>query len=106
VTPLPARYGLWASVVRTTLHGVYGAQPFGTAESVDVGTALKSYTIWAAHELFLDAQTGSLEAGKSADLAVWDRDLMAVPAADLKELKCQMTVFRGRVVYDATKSGR
>ena len=100
VTPLPARYGIWASVARTTVHGVYGAQPFGTAESVDVGTALKSYTIWAAHQLFIDTQTGSLETGKSADLAVWDRDLMTVPTADLKDMKCELTVFRGRVVYE------
>jgi len=47
-----AIYGLWASVVRKTLNGVYGLQPFGTAESVDIHTALKSYTIWAAHQLF------------------------------------------------------
>src|SRR5208337_1568898 len=30
VTPLPARYGLWASVERETLKGTYGAHPFGT----------------------------------------------------------------------------
>jgi len=102
VTPLPARYGLWASVVRTTMSGRYGAQPFGTAESVDIQTALKSYTLWAAHQLFLDAQTGSLEPGKSADIAVWDKDLTRVPSAELKDLKCELTLFRGTVVYQAT----
>ena len=29
VTPFPARYGLWASVARTTLNGSFGATPFG-----------------------------------------------------------------------------
>lgn len=101
VTPLPARYGLWASVVRTTLAGRYGAQPFGTAESVDIQTALKSYTLWAAHQLFLEAETGSLEAGKSADIAVWDQDLTTIPAAQIKDLKCVLTLFRGVVVYQA-----
>lgn len=99
VTPLPARYGLWASVARTTLSARYGAQPFGTAESVDIQTALKSYTLWAAHELFLDAETGSLEPGKSADIAVWDQDMTVMPAAGLKDLKCVLTLFRGVVVY-------
>ncbi len=101
VTPLPARFGLWASVARTTLSGRYGAQPFGTAESVDIGTALKSYTLWAAHQLFLDAETGSLEAGKSADIAVWEQDMTAIPVERIKELKCVMTLFRGGVVYKA-----
>lgn len=104
VTPLPARYGLWASVARTTLSGRYGAQPFGTAESVDIGTALKSYTLWAAHQLFLDAETGSLEPGKSADIAVWDMDMTAIPMDKLKDLKCVLTIFRGTVVHKANPS--
>jgi predicted amidohydrolase YtcJ len=101
VTPLPARFGLWASVARTTLKGTWGAMPFGTAESVDVMTALRSYTAWAAHQLFLDAEAGTLEVGKSADLVVWDRDLTAVPSGGLKDMKCLLTLFRGVVVYSA-----
>jgi predicted amidohydrolase YtcJ len=99
VTPLAARYGLWASVARTTLSGRYGAQPFGTAESVDAMTALRSYTVWAAHQLFLDAETGSLEPGKSADIAVWDKDPTALPTDQIKDIKCELTLFRGVVVY-------
>jgi predicted amidohydrolase YtcJ len=99
VTPYAARYGIWASVVRETLKGVYGAHPFGAAESVDVHTALRSYTLWAAHQLFLDDKVGSIEPGKRADIAVWDRDLYTVPAADLKDMKCEMTIFDGQIVY-------
>jgi predicted amidohydrolase YtcJ len=98
VTPFPARYGLWSSIVRTTLSG---SQPFGTAESVDIHTALKSYTIWAAHQLFLEACIGSLEPGKDADIAVWDRDLYSIPADDIKNIHCELTLLRGKVVYTA-----
>jgi predicted amidohydrolase YtcJ len=101
VTPFPARYGIWASMARETLKGVYGAHPFGTAESVDAHAALRSYTIWAAHQLFLEDQIGSLETGKKADIAVWDRDLYSVPASEIKQMKCEMTIFDGRVVYQA-----
>ena len=101
VTPLPARLGLWASVARQTLHGTYGAQPFGTAEAISAADALKSYTIWAAHQMFLDTETGSLEPGKSADIAIWDRDPLTAPTAALKDLKCELTLFRGAVVYQA-----
>ena len=103
VTPLAARYGLWSSVERETLKGTYGAHPFGTAEAIGIRDALRSYTIWAAHQLFLETQTGSLEVGKDADIAVWDKDMYNVPASELKSLVCEMTLFRGEVVYDASK---
>ena len=103
VTPFPARYGLWASVARKALNGTYGATPFGTAESVDIKTALRSYTIWAAHQLFLDDRVGSIEPGKDADIAVWDRNMLAVPTDALKDLKCELTLLRGKVVYRAPR---
>ncbi len=99
VTPYPARYGIWASIERKTLKGVYGSQPFGTAESVDVHTALRSYTAWAARQLFLEDKIGSIEPGKEADIAVWDRDLYTMPADEIRNLKCEMTLLQGRVVY-------
>jgi len=99
VTPYPARYGLWSSVTRTTLNGTFGATPFGVKESVDIRTALRSYTAWAARQLFLEDRIGSIEIGKDADLAVWDRDPYTVPASALKDLRCDLTVFKGKVVY-------
>ena len=101
VTPLPARFGIWASVQRETLKGTYGAHPFGTAESVDVHTALRSYTAWAARQLFLEDKIGSIEPGKEADIAVWDKDMYTIPAAELRDLKCEMTIYNGEVVYRA-----
>jgi predicted amidohydrolase YtcJ len=101
VTPLPARYGIWASVQRETLKGVYGKQPFGTAESVDVHTALRSYTAWAARQLFLEDKIGSIEPGKEADIAIWDQEMYTIPAAELHNLKCAMTIYHGEVVYQS-----
>jgi predicted amidohydrolase YtcJ len=99
VTPLPARYGIWAAVERQTLTGKYGLHPFGSDEAVDVHAALRAYTAEGARQLFLEDKIGSLEPGKEADIAVWDRNLYSVPAAALKDLKCEMTLFHGQVVY-------
>lgn len=99
VTPFPARYGIWSTVARKTLNATYGAQPFGTAEAVDIHAALRSYTIWAAHQLFLEDRIGSLEVGKEADIAIWDRDLYTIPPDELKNLKCEWTLFNGKTVY-------
>lgn len=104
VTPLPARYGLWASMARLTAKGTYGPAPFGTAEAVDIHTALRSYTAWGARQMFLESKIGSLEVGKKADIAVWDRDLYAVPTDQIKDLKCLMTVIDGEVAYSAADS--
>ncbi len=101
VTPYPARYGLWSSVARKTLNGTYGATPFGLQESVDIKIALRSYTAWAAHQLFLDDRIGSIEAGKDADIAVWDRDPYTAPRDSLKDMRCELTLFRGHIVYRA-----
>jgi predicted amidohydrolase YtcJ len=99
VTPFPARYGLWSSVARRTLHGTFGATPFGENEAVDARTALRSYTAWAAHQLFLDDRVGTIEVTKDADLAVWDRDPYTVPTDQLKEMRCDLTIFKGRIVH-------
>ena len=100
VTPFPARYGIWAAVARTPLLGQYGADPFGRAESVDVRTALKAVTIWAARQMFLETKIGSIEVGKYADLAVWDRDFYTVPTDQLRDATCELTIFDGKVVYE------
>jgi predicted amidohydrolase YtcJ len=100
VTPVAARYGLWASAERETLKGTYGTHPFGTAEAVDIHAALRSYTIWAARQLFLEERIGSLEIGKDADIAVWSADMYAMPSRELHNLKCTMTLLHGQVVFD------
>ena len=104
VTPYPVRYGLWSAIARQTLNGTYGKQPFGTKEAIDIRAALRAYTMWAAHQLFLENQIGSLEPGKDADIAVWDRDLYTVPTDALKDMKCELTLLRGKVVYDTANA--
>ena len=106
VTPFPAQYGIWAAIAREPLLGVYGKDPFGRAESVDVHAALRAVTIWAARQMFLEKKIGSIEVGKYADLAVWERDFYSLPTAEIKDAKCVMTIFDGKVVFEAGSGGR
>jgi hypothetical protein len=99
VTPFPARLGLWASTARQTSGGTWGEAPFGTAESVNIHTALTSYTRWAAPLIRADA-SGTLAPGHYADIAVWDRDPYKVPTAAIKDMKADMTLFRGQLVFE------
>lgn len=99
VTPFPARYGIWAAIAREPALNIHANDPFGREEAVDVRTALRAMTIWAAHQLFLETKIGSIEVGKYADLAVWDRNLYEVPTDDLKDLHCELTIFNGKIVF-------
>ena len=94
---------------RCGCHGAILAQgglsdpvtPLGTTEAVDIKTALRSYTLWAARSMFLEDRIGSIEVGKDADLAVWDRNPYQVPTAALKDMRCELTLVRGKTVYRA-----
>ena len=35
----------------------------------------------------------STEPGKEADIAVWDKDMYTIPSAELRNLKCGMTIY-------------
>jgi hypothetical protein len=49
--------------------------------------------------MFLENKIGTLEPGKQADIAVWNRDPYTVPADQIKQMKCLMTLIDGKVVY-------
>ena len=72
------------------------------AEAIDMHTALRSCTAWGSRQMFLENKIGSLEVGKKADIAIWDRDLYTIRTDDIKDLKCLMTLFDGEVVFTAT----
>ncbi len=79
--------------------GLAAGDPFGRAEAVDAHAALRSFTISAARQVFMDERIGSLEPGKRADIAVWDTDFYAAPASAIKDAACLMTIFDGDVVH-------
>jgi hypothetical protein len=51
--------------------------------------------------MFMEDKIGSIEVGKYADIAVWDVDLYAADPDAIKNMKCQMTLLEGEVVYRA-----
>ena len=49
----------------------------------------------------LDADTGSIEVGKLADLVVLDRNLFEHPADEIAEARALLTLVDGRKVHEA-----
>jgi predicted amidohydrolase YtcJ len=69
-------------------------------QSITREEALIAHTRSNAFILFQEANIGSLQKGKYADLLVLDRDYMTVPADAIKDLKPVMTMVGGKVVFE------
>lgn len=82
-------------------HRVEETAPFLPQERLDLATALAGFTIGSAYVNHLDAETGSIEAGKHADLAVIDRNLFAHPVEEIASARCLQTYVGGERVYAA-----
>jgi predicted amidohydrolase YtcJ len=70
-------------------------------ERLDVGTALSAFTAGSAYVNHIDRETGTIEPGKLADLAVIDRDLLSPDAGPIGDARVELTMVGGRVVHDA-----
>jgi hypothetical protein len=70
-------------------------------ERVDLHTMLACYTTGAAWSLFQEDETGSLTAGKAADLIVLDRNLFELPPEQIGDARVVLTLLAGREVYRA-----
>jgi predicted amidohydrolase YtcJ len=65
--------------------------------------ALIAHTRSNAYFAFREADLGSIQKGKYADLVVLDRDYLTVPADSIKDLQPVLTIVGGKIVYDAKK---
>ncbi|MDQ6793898.1 MAG: amidohydrolase [Chloroflexota bacterium] len=74
--------------------------PFLPNEALDLADALAAFTMGSAYVNHLDAETGSIEPGKLADIAVLDRDLFAAGAGPIGEAKVVLTLVEGVAVYE------
>jgi predicted amidohydrolase YtcJ len=87
----------YAAVTRKSPFGVpqewYGRQKVTREE------ALRLMTIDAAYAAFEENKKGSLEAGKLADLAVLDRDIMRIDEERIPGAEVVMTVLDGKIIY-------
>lgn len=94
---LEPKYAFIGAVTRTTRAG-YTPSP---QERISIQDALRMHTIGSAYASFEEAVKGSIEMGKLGDMVVWSHDLYSVPVSQLENLKPEMTIVGGKVVYKA-----
>jgi predicted amidohydrolase YtcJ len=100
VVPMEPLRLVWAAVNRRSRTGA----TIGAEQRIAAMQALRAVTIDAAYQHFEEADKGSLEPGKLADLVVLDRSPLADPR-HIDRLRVLETIVGGRSVYRASPAG-
>ncbi len=99
------KYLIYAAVTRKTLKGT-PAEGWFPEQRISVEEAIRAYTINNARACFEGDIRGSLEVGKLADVTVFDRDLLAIPADEILQAEVEYTIVDGRVVFERGRDPR
>jgi len=91
VEQLSPLLGVWAAVTRER----------SPEERLSVMEALRAYTLGGAYFSFEEKVKGSIEVGKYADLTILSHNPLRVKPDKIKDIKVEMTMVGGRVVYSA-----
>jgi predicted amidohydrolase YtcJ len=100
VTPLDSMFTVWTATNRTSRSG----RTVGPDERISTLQALRAITVDSAWQYREEAERGTLEPGKVADLVLLSADPLSVPAARLRDVKVLETVKEGRTVWKAPAS--
>jgi predicted amidohydrolase YtcJ len=73
--------------------------PFTPDERLTLDAGLRAFTTGSAFVNHLDAETGSIEVGKLADLVLLDRDLRDRDAGPIGDATVRSTFVEGELVF-------
>lgn len=90
--------GIHGLVTRQDPHGQYPGTLW-PEQAITLDEAISAFTIGAVTAMGLADETGSLEAGKSADFVLLDRNPFEQPATELVQTTVTETWFKGRRVF-------
>jgi predicted amidohydrolase YtcJ len=95
VNPINPLLNMYIMVTRKDPNG----NVYGPSEAISREQALRLYTSAAAHYTFEEGRKGTLETGKLGDLVVLSADYMSVPEDQIKDIKADVTIVGGKVVF-------
>jgi predicted amidohydrolase YtcJ len=97
VVPDNPLVGIYAAVTRRAESG----EELSPEECISAEQALAMYTINAAYASFEEDIKGSITPGKLADMVVLSADPLKSPPAKLKDIRVEMTIVDGKIVWEA-----
>jgi predicted amidohydrolase YtcJ len=93
--------GIHAAVTRRRSDGAPGPDGWYPEQRLTVAEAIEGFTLGAAYAGGMEHETGSLEAGKLADLTVLSRDLTRIDPQDIPGVAVQRVMVGGAWVHEA-----
>jgi len=99
VTPLDTRFMLWTSMARVSPTGVVS----GAGERLTAYEALQALTTGPAWQAFEEDRKGRIKPGLLADFVILDKNPLATPVDDIKDIRILETVKEGRPVWKAVR---
>jgi predicted amidohydrolase YtcJ len=94
--PCDAIRDIGTAILRKTEKGV----KLDPAEAITVMDGIRMFTINQAYVAFEEEIKGSIEPNKLADLIVLAEDPLTTPPEQLKDIKVDITILDGKVVYE------
>jgi len=76
-----------------------GGESFNPENTLTLAELLKAWSYGGQYNLGMDHILGTLEAGKQADIAVFDRNLFETPLEEIRNSKVCLTIVDGNIVY-------
>lgn len=74
--------------------------PFLPEQRLTLAQAVGGFTLGTAYVNHDDQDSGSVEVGKRADLAVLDRNVFTAPVTELSDASVELTLSSGRPVFE------
>ncbi len=99
INPYNPFFGMWITLARRPRWTDAVVHP---EQRITREEAIRLYTINNSFITFMERETGSLEAGKLADLIVLDRDILTCPLDEVKDIGVERTYLGGKLVHEAT----
>ncbi|MBI5216467.1 MAG: amidohydrolase [Ignavibacteriae bacterium] len=98
VAPLNPLLGIYAAVTRRTIDGK-NSEGWFPEQKITIKEAIEAYTINNAYAAFEENEKGSITVGKFADFVVLSQDLITSDPNQIENIKVEMTVVGGKIVY-------
>ena len=96
IVPPNPLIGIYGAVTRRAENG----EPVVPEEGVTPLQALSLFTANAAKAIDAETTRGSIQSGKLADLAILNGDPTNLPAEAIKDIRVDMTIINGRVIWE------
>jgi len=103
VMPMNPLLGIYTAVTRKRVNG-HPPGGWHPEERITVDEAVRAYTLDAAHASGEERIKGSIEPGKLADMVVLSRNIFEVSEETILDMRVELTVFDGEIVYEAEAS--